>query len=416
MEEYITEILPNSKYLLTYDCFHWVKLMPPKYLTFLFILLKVAAALFTLGIFYRASSIILFLGWTYIFLLDAGHYNNHYYLYALILMLMMFIRGDSWGSLKKKIKPIPLWNIWILRFQIIVMYFFGGIAKINADWLNGYPMKFWLMGKSQNPFIHKILTYEFTAYFLSYGGLVFDLSIGFLLLFRKTRKWAIIPLLFFHASNHFLWNIGTFPFFAMAATILFFPPLDVAGWFKLRIPNLEQPKTTGKKIITYLLAGYLLFQILFPLRHWLYPGTPDWNGFGDSFAWRMMLTSRTNASRFKVKIPDQQIEGYVSLEEYVNQRQFSRFLSEPKHAWKFAHFLGNTMKENGAEDVEIYAYLLKSVNGREFQLLMDSTVNLLDHPYTQVSPPDFVLKMEDTPIRSALNTITIEEYNTKFVD
>lgn len=420
IEEYITVILPQSEYFITYDYFGWVKLMSPENVASLFLALKLAALFFILGVFYRIASIVMFLGWTYIFLLDAGHYNNHYYLYALVLFIMIFLQANKWGTItqlftKKAIVSIPLWNIWMLRFQMVVVYFYGGIAKINSDWLNGYPMRYWLGDKTTSPFWNELLTSEVSVYLFSYFGLFFDLSIGFLLLYKKTRKWALIPLVLFHISNHFLWNIGTFPYFSLAATIVFFPANDVAKWFKLKaVPAISEVTRKKSKLVVSFLVVFVLFQTLFPLRHFFYKGPASWNGYGDAFSWRMMLTTKVSASKFKIKIPSQNIEGYVDLNKYVNQSQIKRFLAKPEHVWKFALHLGQTMKDNGAKDVEIYSFLWKSVNGREYQLLIDTNVNLMDYPYDSFRVPEFILPMKDTPHKDVEYILSEEEYSTKF--
>jgi len=49
------------------------------------------------------------------------------------------------------------------------------------------------------------------AWFVTWGGLVFDLLIGFCLSFRATRLWAIPFLFIFPIANHFLFHIGIFP-------------------------------------------------------------------------------------------------------------------------------------------------------------------------------------------------------------
>ena len=71
--------------------------------------------------------------------------------------------------------------------QIFIVYFYGGIAKINPDWLRGEPMRHWLQNSSDFPVVGPFLTTELAAYLFSYGGLLFDLLIGFILLSSKTR-------------------------------------------------------------------------------------------------------------------------------------------------------------------------------------------------------------------------------------
>jgi hypothetical protein len=58
-------------------------------LTACFLATGVAGLLFALGLCYRACAVVVFLGYTYFFFLDAALFNNHYYLICLISFLMI---------------------------------------------------------------------------------------------------------------------------------------------------------------------------------------------------------------------------------------------------------------------------------------------------------------------------------------
>ena len=75
----------------------------------------------------------------------------------------------------------------------------------------------------------------------SYGGLLFDLLIGFMLINRRTRLLALPLLLFFHLLNAFLFNIGVFPWLMIASTVVFFAP-D----FPERLFRLSRGKSSEK--------------------------------------------------------------------------------------------------------------------------------------------------------------------------
>ena len=48
-------------------------------------------------------------------------------------------------------QPSPAWALWLVRFHIALPYFFGGVAKLNADWLAGEPMRQMLAGPRRLP-------------------------------------------------------------------------------------------------------------------------------------------------------------------------------------------------------------------------------------------------------------------------
>ena len=90
---------------------------------------------------------------------------------------------------------MPAWTVNLLRFQVGVVYLFAGLAKLNADWLAGEPMRTWLKERGSYAVIGPLLASEPAAYFFSWGGALFDLSIGFLLLSRRTLPIAFALIL-----------------------------------------------------------------------------------------------------------------------------------------------------------------------------------------------------------------------------
>ena len=65
---------------------------------------------------------------------------------------------------------------------------------------------------------------EWAVYPVSHGGLLFDLLVVPLLLWRRTRAVAFCVAVLFHLINALWLPIGIFPWLAIAATALFFPP------------------------------------------------------------------------------------------------------------------------------------------------------------------------------------------------
>ena len=56
-----------------------------------------------------------------------------------------------------------------------------------------------------------------------------------------------------------------------------------------------------------MLLGFILvwfsFQILFPVRHLLYPGSPSWTEEGHRFSWQMKLRDKRARAVFMVRDP-----------------------------------------------------------------------------------------------------------------
>ena len=101
------------------------------------------------------------------------------------------------------------------------MYFYAGLKKIDMDWMTGYSMtglsRQWVF----DPFRSFLSDKTIDLVLVHIGGLMFDLSEGFLLIFDKTRPIGIFFGAMFHGMNSQMFHIGMFPY-AMLATLPLF--------------------------------------------------------------------------------------------------------------------------------------------------------------------------------------------------
>ena len=144
----------SKEIYFTYWPFDFIQPLPGDAMTNLFLAMAVVAVLAAVGLFYRLSATAFFLMITYVFLLEKARYLNHLYLVSLIAFLMIFVPAhrhfslDALRSREIRSKIVPAWSIWLLRFQVGIPMFLGGIAKINADWLRGEPLRSWLSSRT----------------------------------------------------------------------------------------------------------------------------------------------------------------------------------------------------------------------------------------------------------------------------
>src|SRR5437588_4378584 len=182
--------------LFKYYGFSWVHPWPGNGLYIHWAILGVLALFIAIGLFYRVSALLFFLGWTYIFLLDEAQWVNHTYLISLFSFLLIFVpanrvfSADAWLNPKRRSQTAPAWTLWLLRAQMGVVYFFAGVAKISPDWLRGEPMRAWLQHNIHSPLVDRFSHAEWTPYAASYVGLLLDLLAVPLLLWRRTRLAA----------------------------------------------------------------------------------------------------------------------------------------------------------------------------------------------------------------------------------
>jgi len=375
--------IQESRFLFTYDFFHWLKLLDRESIAILYIILFIALLFFTLGLFYRLAALIIFLGFTYSFLLDIGHYNNHYYFYCLVLFWFVITNANQCISLDRffgripKTNFIPRWQLLGFQLQIFIVYFMGGIAKINYDWLQGYPMRLWLFHNSTKytGWFQTFLQTESAAYLFSYLGIAFDLTVGFLLFFRKTKFWVTIPIILFHLFNHFTWDIGTFPWAMIATCLLFFYPEDFTNKSLTKKISFNYSNLHQKTISTFFIIWFAI-HLLIPLRHLTYKGNPSWTGEGHFFAWRMMLVDIS--ATIDIKIYSDNIDDiiYLNINDFLTKRQLKKLIRSPKDIIRFCAFLKKDVEEKTAMiDPQIRLEVWKSINERPPQLLNDTTLN-----------------------------------------
>ncbi len=233
------EALQPDGFRFKYLGFEWVEPLPEPFLSLAFLVIALAAVGVLLGWRYRLCATVFAIGFTWTFLMTKSFYLNHGYLFSVLSFVMILLPVhrnyslDVWQGRVKRVGEIPRWPVLLMCFLMGVVYFYGGIAKVNPDWLQAMPLKMWLGYKKDYFLIGPVLEKELAAYLMSYGGLLLDLTVVFFLLFRRTRIWAFLFVLFFHFINLLVFQIGIFPWLSTALTAMYFPadfPRKVFRW------------------------------------------------------------------------------------------------------------------------------------------------------------------------------------------
>ena len=206
------------QFFFKYYGFEWVEAWPGEGMYWHFAALAALSLLITLGVLYRLATVLFFFAFTYVFLLDQARYLNHFYLVILIAAALMVIPAPLLRA------QTPAWSMWLFRLQFEVMYIFAGIVKINADWLRLEPMGMWLARRDDFYLLGDLFQQDGVVALASYGAIAIHLIGAPLLLVKATRGWVMAIYFAFHLMNHFLFQIGIFPWVAMAGTLLFLEP------------------------------------------------------------------------------------------------------------------------------------------------------------------------------------------------
>lgn len=383
----------------SYPGFSWVKPLPPVGMWLVLAALGIAAVGIIIGYCYRICSVVCFLAFTYLFLLDRAYFLNHFYLICLLAFSMMFIPANRWWSLDAKLRPkiqtasVPAWALYWLRFQIGVPYFFGGIAKLNADWMRGQPMGIWLKESSLQHLFGPIIREPWMAMVFSWGGIAFDLGIVPLLLWKRTRVFAYCWMLVFHLLNALTFEIGVFPWAMIALTTIFFTPNWVSNFFAQQNLFAQQPDHTTtsdntKKVpalkhseanfskhwrwVVLLLGVYCSSQLVLPFRHWLIPGHVDWTEEGYYFSWRMMLRTKRSGLQFVYYDAETGEREPIEIRQMLIPIQLEELGNNPEMMREFSVFL----RERDSKNREVRVIALCTINGRKPQLLIDPKIDL----------------------------------------
>ena len=396
---WIESLYIEPSFHFSYYGFEWVK--PVGLYTYaFFIICGISAFFVAIGYKYRLSILIFFLSFTYIELMDKTTYLNHYYFVSLVSFIMLFIPCNAMFSIdtisiRKSYKTVPKWTIDSLKLMLGIVYFYAGITKINSDWLlNAMPLKLWLKSKYDLPFIgHTLMQQEWFHFFMSWGGMFYDISIPFLLLFRKTRSIAFVLVVAFHITTRVLFPIGMFPYIMILSTIIFFDSnvhykiihftIKILEFFKMKTDNL---KLSFSQVNHYkvwntsllIIVVFMTIQIIIPLRSLLYPGELFWNEQGYRFSWRVMLMEKKGNSVFKIVNSKTNSFFYVNNDDFLTPVQQKQMSFQPDMILEYGHYLGNHFKSQGHQNVAVFVESYVSLNGRLSQQFIDPSANLME--------------------------------------
>ena len=394
---WIEKLYLEPGFSFSYYGFEWVK--PVGGLTYLiFIICGLSALLVAMGYRYRLSIVLFFLSFTYIELMDKTTYLNHYYFISLLSFLMIFLPANVYYSFDARLNPtqrfqkVPAWSINSIKLMLGIVYFYAGIAKINSDWLlEAMPLKIWLPSKFDIPLLGSLVHQQWLAYAFSWGGMLYDISIPFLLLYKRTRLIAFILVLIFHILTRVLFPIGMFPYIMIVSTLIFFDAglhHKILQWFDKVVKLGKKQFDNGLVLPSYgklkanttatVISLFFALQILFPFRYLFYPGELFWTEEGYRFSWRVMLIEKSGYAQFKIVNGENGKWFYVDNSEYLTPFQEKQMAFQPDFILEYAHYLKDHYTALGENEVQVYVDCHVSLNGRRSKPYIDPEVNLAE--------------------------------------
>ena len=392
---WIDKLYIQPKFFFSYYGFEWVKPIG-NYTYIIFIICGLSALFVALGYKYRIAIITFFLSFTYIELMDKTTYLNHYYFISLLSFLMIFLPAnatfsvDAYKNDSYNYKYIPRWTIDSVKLLLGIVYFYAGLAKLNSDWLvDAMPLKIWLPSKFDLPFFGSLMHETWLHYGFSWGGALYDLTIPFLLLYKRTRLLAFCLVLFFHIFTKALFPIGMFPYIMIVSTLIFFDAkfhnkiiAFISKYLKINVTRFETTaiKTASKSILTNIKYGcivlFFVLQILIPFRYLLYPGELFWTEEGYRFSWRVMLIEKLGYAQFKIVNSATGEWFYVDNKDFLTIFQEKQMSTQSDFILQYAKFLENHFSQQGHQNIEIYVENYVTLNGRLSAPYIDPNIDL----------------------------------------
>lgn len=378
-------IQPN--YHFSYFGFSWLPYPGESLIYILFACIFLGALGIALGAFYRFSTVLFFLAFTYVELLDKTYYLNHYYFVSLagfLLILLPAHRRFSVDSFRQKSiasNTCFRYEVSVLRMQVGILYVYAGLAKINTDWLlKAMPLRIWLPANNHLPLIGALLTKKWLAFAFSWAGMLYDVFIPFLLLIKRTRIIGYISVIVFHTLTSILFPIGVFPFVMILSALIFFPSQDQERWLTkieaaFKMPSSSSAPNKTSSFLISVFAIFTAFQLFFPWRYLAYPDHLFWHEQGYRFSWRVMLMEKVGWTTFLVKNADGAVLE-VDNSQFLTPLQEKMMSTQPDMILQYAKMLSDHFAEKDMKDPKVYAESYVTLNGRQSKRYIDPSVDL----------------------------------------
>ncbi len=391
---WVYDMYIRPKFFFPYYGFEWVKPLEGNIMYIIFALLALSALFIALGLFYRISSAVFFMLFTYVELIDKTNYLNHYYFISIASFILIFLPAhryfslDSFHDKNLKATHAPNYFILAIKGQVFIVYFFAGLAKINSDWLlHAQPLKIWLPAHSEMPLIGTLLTKEWVAYAFSWFGCIYDLAIPFLLFMPRFVKPAYVMVIVFHLATSLFFNIGMFPYIMIVLTTIFFSEkfhlyiIQALGRVFKTHTNEDIafnyiPSRKTLRVLSVICVIHFTIQLLMPFRYLLYDGNLYWTEQGYRFSWRVMLMEKAGTAFFYVREKSTGRESEISNSDYLTPMQEKMMATQPDMMINYAHFLKEEFKLKGMQDPEIVVQSYVTLNGKASRLIVDKTTDL----------------------------------------
>ena len=394
-ERMIERYFIEPEFGFKYAGFRWIS-QPSEGNTYLiFAILGIAAVFITIGLYYRISSTVFFMGFGYFFLMDKVNYNHEFYWTLSFLFLMIWIPANRNLSVDSVINPsirslkMSKKHIYLLKFQLAIPLIYTAIHCISTEWLSAQYIQY--------RFEHNLTSYHLSNEMLEWLpktiaciGLVYGLLMIPSLANRKTQKTSFILLIIYYIiAKTIVGNATPLNWFIVLSTTLFFDE----NWFFDKLKNIDfyrkyisidQPyhnntestlyKINNHKAVPYL---YILFfviysgiQVIIPLKVYAYQGNPGWTNEGTYFSWYPKFQERKIKNHaFTIKENNRKKSVKFNPEKQLltlTRRQRIKVIGNPELLALYAKYIKLSVELNSHyRNVSVHLYSLIRYNNMD---------------------------------------------------
>lgn len=259
--------------------------------------MALGGAFVAVGLWVRLGFVLAIFGIAQLLLRDGSFFLNHLALCLLMCFAGLFLPMSRRYAVQLKLRVMAggaaSTDATIARHELFVMvllfwasYFFGGLAKIRPEWIDGYSIRALFLGSAHRDLLGRLLLQAAPAQLWAYNGLLIDLLAPFGFAMKRTR-WPTAAIVFsFHLLNHQLFKIGLFSYLMVAGMVLYFDPdWPERVWAFLRPRALVSvPELGARPPVFLLLVSVALF--LAVVRQFILVPHPDQTRVGEFLGWR----------------------------------------------------------------------------------------------------------------------------------
>lgn len=196
-----------------------------------------AAVLLSIGLFTRSAATYSagFVAYN-LFLSQTHFHHNRAFLLIVLAGLAVLRSGDhlSVDALRRGEQPGPahLWPLWLMRFEVAVVYTASGFSKlIDGDWFGGTVLRLRIeqwrdvaLDRGAPEWALDLLANPGSMAAFSKVVVLTELFIGLGLLWRRTRLGAVWVAIPFHLLIEVTANVQVFSWAALAALVIWVTP------------------------------------------------------------------------------------------------------------------------------------------------------------------------------------------------